>query len=116
MIIGLLYFSLTLWLAFYVHNHVSLDAVPRCCGYYGEGNGRIFGAISCSGAEQNVTNCDRTSFQYNHQNDVGVQCQQGQLHNFIIISCKDITVLMPSNKLMSVASYIKGIRLLFGPL
>ena len=27
-----------------------------------------------------------------------------------------ITVLMPSNKLMSVASYIKGTRLLFGPL
>ena len=61
-----------------VHNYVSLDAVPRCCGYYGQGNGRIFGAISCSGAELNITNCDRTSSQYNHQNDVGVQCQQGQ--------------------------------------
>ena len=52
--------------------------MPRCCGYYGEGNGRIFGAISCNGAEPNVTNCDHTSPQYNHQYDVGVQCQQGQ--------------------------------------
>ena len=60
--------------------YVSVGVVPRCCGYYGEGNGDIYGAISCSGVEQNITNCDHTSSQYNHQNDVGVQCQQGQLY------------------------------------
>ena len=62
------------------HNQsVPIGAVPRCCGYYGEGSGPVLlQQVSCTGSEENITSCPNlTSIIYNHQNDVGVQCQQG---------------------------------------
>ena len=59
-----------------------LGSFPRCCGYYGEGSGPIIvHTVSCSGTEANITLCSYlTSTLYDHENDVGVQCQQGQLN------------------------------------
>ena len=59
---------------------MTIGAVPRCCGYYGEGSGPInVRVVSCTGFEPNITSCSFvTTTVYNHQNDVGVQCQQGQ--------------------------------------
>ena len=63
-----------------------IDAVSRCCGYYGPGSGIIrVRYTSCSGGEGNLTSCHySTSTTYNHQYDVGVQCLkgiQGKLHS-----------------------------------
>ena len=59
---------------------MTIGAVPRCCGYYGEGSGPInVRVVSCNGSEANITSCSFvTTTVFDHQNDVGVQCQQGQ--------------------------------------
>ena len=61
---------------------MQIGAVPRCCGYYGEGSGEIsVQSIACSGSEANVTSClYSTSIVYDHQSDVGVQCKQGIIY------------------------------------
>ena len=53
--------------------------VPRCCGYYGGGSGPIYiQSVSCLGSEANITSCSNSaSTTYDHQYDVGVQCQKG---------------------------------------
>ena len=63
----------------YPYTHMHIDAVPRCCGYYGQGSGivRVL-SVSCSGYEEDINDCYySTSSTYNHQYDVGVQCLQG---------------------------------------
>ena len=59
---------------------MTIGGVPRCCGYYGEGSGPInVRVVSCNGSEANITSCSFvTTTVFDHQNDVGVQCQQGQ--------------------------------------
>ena len=61
--------------------YVTKGAVPRCCGYYGEGStsGSInVHLVSCNGSEANITSCSYlTSTVNDHHNDVGVQCQRG---------------------------------------
>ena len=54
-------------------------AIP-CCDIFGEGNGPIhFYNVSCTGPETIITDCDyqNNTVITSHQQDVGVQCQQG---------------------------------------
>ena len=64
----------------YVFNKSS-GLISRCCGYYGEGSGPIqIESVSCSGSEAKITSCSSSSEpmdMYDHQYDVGVQCQKG---------------------------------------
>ena len=51
-------------------------------GYYGQGSGAIhFRGVTCSGSEERITSCRYISntFLTSHAQDVGVECQQGQI-------------------------------------
>ena len=58
-----------------------IGVYPQCCGYYGEGSGPILvSSVSCSGSEEDISSCSHSHFTtYDHQYDVGVQCQQGYI-------------------------------------
>ena len=52
-----------------------------CCDKYEMGSGNVhLGDVSCVGSESHITQCNYTivsSLEISHQQDVGVQCQQG---------------------------------------
>lgn len=51
-----------------------------CCNVFGEGSGPILiRSVTCVGSEANITHCNylNNTIITNHQQDVGVQCQQG---------------------------------------
>ena len=51
-----------------------------CCDVFGEGSGQIhIHIVTCVGSEANITGCNyqNNTVITNHQQDVGVQCQQG---------------------------------------
>ena len=57
-----------------------------CCGRYGRGTGAInVRNVICSGTEESVTTClyNDNAVTSNHNNDVGVQCQQGWSYRLI---------------------------------
>ena len=57
-----------------------------CCARYGRGTGAInVRNVICSGTEESVTACtyNDIAVTFNHNNDVGVQCQQGWSYRFI---------------------------------
>ena len=60
---------------------INTGLISHCCAYYGEGSGPIqIESFSCSGSEANITSCSSSSESmdmYDHQYDVGVQCQKG---------------------------------------
>ena len=64
----------------FCNNPTCTGAVPLCCGQYGEGSGSILvNSVSCSGYEETISSCYvSTSTVFDHQNAVGVQCQQGK--------------------------------------
>ena len=50
-----------------------------CCDIFGEGSGPLYlHNVSCTGSETNLTDCEHSVIMSNnHQQDVGVKCQQG---------------------------------------
>ena len=60
-------------------------AVP-CCDTYGKGSGMILiRDVTCDGSETNVTSCIylNNTVLRSHQQDVGVQCEQGESNTYI---------------------------------
>ena len=60
----------------YIHKGVEI----LCCDMFGEGSGPIhIHAVTCVGSETSITDCTymTNTFISSHQQDVGVQCQQG---------------------------------------
>ena len=51
-----------------------------CCDLFGDGSGPVhIHSVTCVGTETNITNCTylNNTVITSHQQDVGVQCQQG---------------------------------------
>ena len=65
-------------LAFIAYNNTGVS-IP-CCNIFEEGSGPIrIHSVACVGSEDNITDCYylNNTVTTNHQQDVGVQCQQG---------------------------------------
>ena len=61
-------------------NSILTGVAVDCCDMYGKGTGVInIRNVGCSGTEENITTCAYSNITtpLSHQNDVGVQCQQG---------------------------------------
>ena len=65
----------------FIH-HKGVQLPIPCCDIFGEGSGPVhLHDVSCTGSETNLTECEHLNstviMSNDHQQDVGVKCQQG---------------------------------------